>query len=336
MPELRQNPATKEWVIIAFERAKRPEDVHPPSVPAATDRANCPFCPGNELMTPGEILAYRDAGSQPDTAGWWVRIIPNKFPALTPKGNPERIKIDDYFSRMDGLGRHEVLIESPDHETPLALMDRKQVEEIFFAYRDRFISLSKDPRFEMILIFKNHGVAAGTSLFHPHSQIVATPVTPINIRHRLEEAMHYFDDNGKCVYCDMIIKEKKAKERIIMETDNFIALEPFASSSPFETWILPKRHDSSFAYILPEVTKELAHVMRSVLLKIYRILNNPDFNYVIRSAPLHENVLEYYHWFVQIFPRVSTTAGFELGSGIYINTVIPEIAAKFLCESPLT
>jgi UDPglucose--hexose-1-phosphate uridylyltransferase len=335
MPELRQNPATKEWVVIASERSKRPEDIHGPTAIRSEDISTCPFCPGNEYMTPGEKLAYRDFGTRPDSPGWWLRIVPNKFPALITKGSTGRAKVEDFFTMMDGLGEHDVLIESPDHKLSIATMDQKQVEEIFIAYRERFLALAKDSRYEMIIIFKNHGVAAGTSLSHPHSQIIATPVTPNHVRHRLEEAMHYFDDTGKCVYCEMILKEKKFHERVVQETENFLVFEPFASRSPFETWIIPKIHISSFGSSTPQQMKELAFVMRNTMAKIYHILNNPDYNFVVNTSPLHEEFLEYFHWHIQILPRVSSVAGFELGSGIYINTVIPEIAAKFLCETPL-
>jgi UDPglucose--hexose-1-phosphate uridylyltransferase len=335
MSELRQNPATKEWVIIATERARRPEEMGS-GVPEVSpnEKEKCPFCPGKEKFTPSEILAYRTYGTAADSPGWWIRIVPNKFAALVPQGNLERAKVEDFFAYMDGLGEHEVIIESPDHNQNVATMDEKQTEEIFLAYRERYITLSKDPRFEMVILFKNQGVGAGTSLHHPHSQIIATPITPLHIRNRIEEAMHYFDDNGRCVYCDMIDKEMRLKDRMVIETENFVAFEPFASRSPFETWVLPKKHCSSFEEISPENAKELAFVMRATLAKIYKSLNNPDYNYVIRSAPVHEKDVQYYHWHIMIIPRVSAVAGFELGSGIYINTVIPEAAAKFLRETP--
>jgi len=212
-------------------------------------------------------------------------------------------------------------------------MDQKQVEEIFLAYQERSLALSQDPKLEMVIIFKNHGARAGTSIRHSHSQIVATPITPMHIRHRIEEAMRYFDDNGHCVYCDMIEKEKKAKKRIVLESENFIVFEPFASRSPFETWVLPKKHASSFNAATPELCRELGFVMRQTLAKIHKSLNNPAYNYMIFSAPCHEQGLEYYHWYIQILPRVTSVAGFELGSGIYINPVIPENAAKFLRET---
>lgn len=336
MPELRQNPATKEWVIIATERARRPEELGSGTVQAKlAEGETCPFCTGHENLTPQEIFAFRTYGTKPDTPGWWVRVIPNKFAALVPQGSTERSKIEDFFMYMDGVGEHEIIIETPNHDLTLATMEQKQVEEIFLAYRERYRMLTKEPRFEMVIIFKNHGAGAGTSLRHPHSQIIATPITPSHIRHRLEEAMRYFDDNGQCVYCEMLRKEELVKDRIVWATDNFVAFEPFASRSPFETWVMPKKHSSSFETITPEATKELAYIMRTTLAKIYKSLNNPDYNFVINSSPCHELDVEYYHWHIQIIPRVSSVAGFELGSGIYINTVIPESAAKFLHVTPV-
>jgi UDPglucose--hexose-1-phosphate uridylyltransferase len=236
---------------------------------------------------------------------------------------------------MDGIGNHEVIIESPDHEKTIATMEQKQVEEIFLAYRKRYAALKKDPRFEMLLIFKNHGRGAGTSLMHPHSQLIATSVTPMHVRYRVEEAMRYFDDNGECVYCTIINKELKVKDRIILETDNFVAKAPFASRSPFETVVLPKKHSSSFGQISAAEAKELSFVMKQTLGKLYKALNNPAYNYIIYSAPCHEEDLEYFHWHIMIVPRIASVAGFEMGSGMYINTVIPEEAARFLRETKI-
>lgn len=336
MSELRQNAATKEWVIIATERARRPEELGSGNCePTPGEHDHCPFCPGREALTPKEILSYRSFDTKPGESGWWIRIIPNKFAALEPTGELTRSKSEDFFTYMAGIGEHEVLIETPDHDKILATVGQKQAEEIFLAYRERYKTLSQDKRFEMVIIFKNHGLKAGTSLRHPHSQIIATPVTPMHIRHRIQEAMRYYDDSGKCVYCTMMEKEKKVGDRVVMESDNFIVFEPFAATSPFETWVLPKRHDSTFDNITPETCKELAYVMRQTMIKIYRTLNNPDYNYMIFSAPCHERDLEYYHWHIQIIPRVAAVAGFELGSGIYINTVQPEIAAGYLRAIPL-
>lgn len=336
MPELRQNPATKDWVIIATERAKRPEDFKPLKPPPETPEQvkACAFCEGHEESTPPETLSFRAFGTKPNTPGWWIRIIPNKFPALTPDGSLNRTKIEDFFLHMDGFGLHEVLIESPNHEQSIAVMAQKQVEEIFLAYRERFITLSQDPRFEMVMIFKNHGPSAGTSVRHPHSQIIATPIIPQHIRHRLEEAMRYFDDNGRCVYCDMVGKELETKTRIVYETENYISFVPFAQRSPFETWIISKTHASSFSSVPPVLIKELSYIAKHTLGKIFTSLKDPDYNFIIHSSPCHEKDVEYFHWYIEIVPRVSAVAGFEMGSNIYINTVIPEESAKFLREAP--
>ena len=333
MSQLRQSPATKEWVIIAKERAKRPEDFNvakPKSVILPEHDNSCPFCPGNESMTPKEILEFRPFGTLPGTPGWWIRTTLNKFPALEPSGSLERFKEEDFFRHMDAVGHHEVVIETPVHNLHIALLPQTQVEELFLVYRQRYIELSADKRFEIVILFKNHGIGAGTSLQHPHSQIIATPVTPTHIRQRLEEAMRYYDEEGKCVYCEMIEKERSSGKRVVIETDNFICFEPFAARSPFETYILPKKHSPSFGSISAEDTKEFAYISKTLLAKIFNSLNDPDYNFVISSSPLHESHDDYYHWHMRIVPRVSALAGFELGSGMYINTVIPEEAAEFL------
>lgn len=335
MPELRQDPTTKEWVVISTERARRPEDffVRPAEEEKPEAKKACPFCPGNERLTPEEILAYRAYDTKPGQPGWWLRVIPNKFPALVPSNDITRYMEEGLFRHMAGVGEHEVIIESPSHDLTIATMEQKQVEEIFLAYRERYIKLCQDPRFELVILFKNHGREAGTSLRHPHSQLIATPITPSHIRHKLDEAMRYFDDEGRCVFCVLLEKELKNKIRIVLETDNFLSFEPFASKSPFETLILPKKHCSAFGYITHEESKELAYIVRLTLAKIYKALKNPDYNYVIHSTPCHDMNEEYYHWHLQIVPRVVAVAGFELGSGIYINTVVPEEAAKFLRET---
>jgi len=332
MPQLRQNPATKEWVILATERAKRPEEFRTTEdIEPAMSKTDCPFCAGSEAQTPGELFAFRTYGTKPDSPGWRLRVVPNKYPALMPLGNINRLENEGFFRFMDGVGSHEVVIEGADHDKSMANMPQEQVEEIFLAYRERYVSLKKDPRYEMILIFKNHGREAGTSIRHPHSQIIASPITPNHIRHYIEEGMRYFDDNGKCVYC-MSLEKEQTNGRIVLETENFMAYVPFAARSPFEIWVVPKKHQSSYEQISDIDTKELGYVMRQILAKLYRGLKNPAYNYIILSAPCHELDLEYFHWHIEIIPRVAQVAGFEMGSGIYINTVIPEEASKFLKE----
>ncbi len=331
MPELRQDPTTKEWVIIASERAKRPDDLVRPKAAAAerpSYRHDCPFCEGNERLTPHESLAYRRDGV-PDGRGWWVRVIPNKFPALSPEGSLER-KETGFFRMMDGVGVHEVVIESPLHDRFLPQMDDRQVEEVLLAYRERYLALKDDPRIKLIILFKNHGEAAGTSLDHPHSQLVGTAVVPPRIRKKLDEAARYYDDHGRCVYCDSIREELACAKRIVMETERFVVLQPFASRCPFETIIFPKEHQASFGLVSMDDSKRFAKVLKATLSRLHSRLNNPDYNYVIHTAPIKDEQEDYYHWHLQIIPRLTTPAGFEMGSGIYINVSFPEETARFL------
>jgi len=335
MPELRQDPATKQWVIVAKERAKRPHDFMkhsmPPPLPAY--KADCPFCPGNERMTPPETLAYRRGGPA-NGPGWWVRVVPNKFSALVPDGSLSRKEEEGLFRKMDGVGQHEVIIEIPQHNQCLALMEDKQVEEVLLAYRERYLALREDPRFKLIIIFKNQGQAAGTSLEHPHSQLVATPIVPLSIRHRFEKAASHFDDHGTCVYCDIIQEGLGVRTRLILETERFVVFHPFASRSPFETLILPKEHEASFGSISMGDAKEFARALKTALCKLYQGLNNPDYNYMIHTAPIKDEHEDYFHWHLQILPRLTNPAGFELGTGIFINTALPEETAAFLRDLP--
>lgn len=331
MPQLRQDPTTKEWVIIASERSKRPHDFKKGQafVDKPSYKEDCPFCTGNESLTPHEILAYRSSGP-PDSKGWRIRVIPNKFPALSPEGSLERKEEKGFFRMMDGVGIHEVVIESPIHNQPLPLMEDRQVEEILLAYRERYIAIKGDTRIKLIIIFKNHGEAAGTSLDHPHSQIVGTAVIPSNIRKKLEEAARYYDDHGRCVYCDSIQEELLFGERIVMNTERFLVFQPFASRFPFETWIIPKDHQASFGVISIEDSKIFAKILKTTLSTLYFKLGNPDYNFIIHTAPIKDEQEDHYHWHLQIIPRLTTPAGFEMGSGIYINVSFPEETAHFL------
>ena len=331
MPQLRQDRSTKEWVIIATERSKRPHDFKKGErdIERHSYKEDCPFCPGNEHLTPHETLAYR-SGGLPDSKGWWVRVVPNRFPALSPEGSLERKEEKGFFRMMDGVGIHEVVIESPLHNQCLPLMEDKQAEEVFLAYRERYLALRDDPRIKLIIVFKNHGEAAGTSLEHPHSQFVGTAVVPSNIRRKLEEAARYYDDHGSCVYCDLVGEELSFEKRVVMDTEKFVVLQPFASRFPFETWIIPKEHQASFGLISMEDSKRFAKVLKTTLHKLYSKLNNPDYNYVIHTAPIKDEGEDYYHWHLQVIPRLTTPAGFEMGSGIFINVCLPEETAQFL------
>lgn len=328
MPELRQNLATKEWVIISTERARRPEDFIEPDRERVDQRpeyvANCPFCPGNEEI---ELEKLRI----PAEGDWQVRVVRNKFPALQEEG--PRVRQSEGVNRsISGVGYHEVLIESRRHNTCPALQRADEIERTLMAFRMRGQALNQDPRIEQIIYFKNHGPSAGTSLAHPHTQLLALPVVPFSIRARMEEARRYFDDQGTCVICTMREEEARDGQRIIVNSDHFSAFIPYAAYSPFHIWIIPRRHSPSLLDATPEEIRDLSVVLRDVLRRLYYGLNDPDYNYVIRSAPKQEFGSPYIHWYVSIVTRISRTAGFELGSGMFINTSMPEESARFLRE----
>lgn len=325
MSELRLNLITREWVIIATERAKRPEEFrklkNKRHLPAYLD--SCPFCPGNEQRTPDEIMRI------PDNGDWKVRVTPNKFAALSSTISRER-KNEDGRHLITGFGRHEVIIESPVHNMYIANMPAEDIAYLFRTYRERFIRIYEDPGIEHVIIFKNYGESAGTSLLHPHSQIIGTPVTPLQVRHRIEEGMRYFDNTGGCLMCTLVDDEISDGRRVVLDTEHFVTLVPFAALSPFHTWIFPKRHCATFSSIDEEEIADLSHHLKTILRKFYVGLEDPDFNYIIRSENPKECKSEYFHWYMSIVPRLTQTAGFELGSGMYINTSIPEENADFL------
>ena len=336
MPELRQDYATKEWVIIATERAKRPHEftkgrADPPPLPERDP--HCPFCPGNEDKTPPEVFAIRN-NTPPDTTGWLVRVIPNKFPALVPDGRPQRSRQGLYL-RMDGTGHHEVVIETPEHHKTLGLLTHKQVEDVVQADRARYQALNADPANELVLIFRNQGERAGTSLVHPHSQIVAMPIVPVPIRRQLYEAERHYDALGRCVFCDIIAYELEVKERIVLDSDQFIAFVPYAARGPFEVHILPKTHQASFGELRDEQVSDFAGVLQTVLRKLYFGLKNPDYNFAIITSPHYSQGEPHFHWHLRILPRLTTPAGFEMGTGMFINVAVPEENAQFLREVKL-
>ena len=333
MQELRFDPTVADWVVFSPLRKLRPHDEHVPpdkteSREQAGVRQTCPFCPGNEQLTPHEIYSVRKEGGGP--SDWRVRVVPNKFPALRIEEDHHRQDEGPSFQYMGGCGAHEVIIESPDHFAFLGQQPVEQIELVLKAAQSRYRDLMRDPRFQTIVIFKNHGERAGTSLKHPHWQLIATPVVPRMLRQKHREATNYFDRMGRCLYCVLAEDELAANKRIIVQNSDFVAFCPFASHLPFETWILPFRHHASFGPVEPDQFRPLAEILKTVLLKLYNGLENPDFNLVIDTAPRGDEEEEYFLWHIQILPRLSTPAGFELGSGMSINTVMPEEAAAFL------
>jgi UDPglucose--hexose-1-phosphate uridylyltransferase len=325
MSELRLNLVSREWVIIAKERAKRPEDFRRVKVSKTLPEhlPTCPFCPGNEEKTPQE--RFRLDGKD----GWKIRVVDNKFPALSIIGERKRVR-EDNRRLVSGVGVHDVIIETPLHNTSPALMELDGVEDIINIYRNRFLDAYNDPRVEHVIIFRNHGERAGTSLEHPHSQLIATPVVPVQFRDRIEAALHYFDDTGLCLMCDLSKSEMKEGTRIILDTEHFLTFIPYAALTPFHTWIFPKRHSASFSKITEQEIKDLAFHLKTLLAKFYHGIRDPDYNYVIRSSRPKDAENEYCHWYLSVVPRLTMTAGFEMGSGMYINTSLPEECAEFI------
>lgn len=328
MPELRKDPVTGRWVIISTGRRKRPNDFR---IEKSTTLAGdyCPFCAGREDMTPPEVLAYRNSGGGPNSPGWDVRVVPNKFPALQVEGTLDR-EGEGLFDRMNGIGAHEVVIEHPDHAKTLATMSELEIERVLWAFRERILDLKKDRRFRYILIFKNHGAAAGASLEHSHSQLIALPIVPDFVREEVDGARRHFERKERCVFCDVIRQEVASGHRVIDENADIVALAPYAPRFPFETWLLPRSHGSRFEEAPRQVYEHLARMLKSVLQRMNRALENPSYNLVIHSAPFSDDPAEYYHWHVELMPKLTRTAGFESGTGLYINPTSPEEAAQVL------
>lgn len=329
MPELRKDPISGRWVIISVERGKRPADFASPMQKRKTG-GFCPFCSGNEHTTTPEIIAFRPASTPPNSPGWTLRVVPNKFPALHIHGDLNK-KGEGVFDMMNGIGAHEIIIETPDHQQSLATIPLKSVEDVLWAYYFRLSDLKKDIRFKYVLIFKNEGEEAGASLEHSHSQLIAMPIVPKTVREEMESSRKYYDSKERCIFCDIISQELQTGKRIIYENDRYVALSPFAPRDPFETWILPKRHESNFAP--PDKSfLSLAEILQRILKQLDRVLDTPPYNFILHTSPFHDEINNYYHWHIEILPRLTKRAGFEWGTGFFINPTSPEEAAKFMRE----
>lgn len=329
MPELRKDPIIDRWVIISTERGKRPVFLAEEGPPKG---GICPLCGGNEAMTPPEVFAMRPHASPPDSPDWSLRVVPNKFPALRIEGSLNKQGIGLY-DKMNGVGAHEVIVETPIHNQTLSKMDVRAIQNVFLAYRERTLDLSRDKRFKFIMIFKNHGAIAGASLDHSHSQLIALPIVPRRVHEEITGGLAYFKYKDRCVFCDIIAQEIDEGVRIIYENEHFMALSPFASRFPFEVWVLPKQHEESFLFSKNEDGYAgLAEVLSVVLKKYDRVLNSPPYNYMIHTTPFDLSNVPYYHWHLEIIPRLTKMAGFEWGTGFYINPTPPEEATTFLKE----
>ncbi len=328
MSEIRQNKATKQWVIFAPARNKRPRDFqqfHNGSKDLPAFDPACPFCPGNEHLLSAIAMELPNQAQN----HWQTRVILNKFPALTSEGNTHR-SVQGPYVAMSGYGRHEVIIESPSHNRDIAQMSTIEVGGIIETYHKRYVDLMKVHQSMMTLIFRNHGARAGTSLIHPHSQIIVTGVVPHQIRWREDEAQRYFDEWGHCVYCDILAFELQDRRRVVGENSSFLAFVPFAAEVPFEIWIMPKQHQASFGHLLDGEKSDLALILHQSLARLASKLHDPDYNYIINTAARYRAGEPQLHWYLQIRPRLTTPAGFEVGSGININPSIPEENAEFL------
>jgi UDPglucose--hexose-1-phosphate uridylyltransferase len=332
LPEYRRDPVTGEWVIIAAERAARPMQFSE-AVASSGASGPCPFCPGNERETPSEVLAYRNGGP-PDSPGWRVRVVPNKYPALVRKpgfaGLPGNGPPGSGMLSAPGFGAHEVVIETPEHSHGFADLSPACLTAVFAAYRDRMAAFKTDGSVQSAVVFKNHGAAAGASLEHGHSQIVALPVVPPRIHLELSGSFLHHVNTGACVFCALLEEESRAGVRIVKESGGFMALTPYAARFPYEVWILPKRHASHFEHMGKTELGQAAKFLGQILGGINRALGSPAFNFILHSAPLREPDLPHYHWHIEVMPKISKIAGFEWGSGIFINAVRPERAAEVL------
>jgi len=331
MPELRKDPIIDRWVIISTERGKRPvfliEEPPPPKA------AMCPLCSGNEHMTPAEVYAIRPNNSPPNTPDWLLRVIPNKFPALRIEGSLNKEGVGLY-DRMNGIGAHEVVVDTPVHGETLSNMDARGIQNLFIAFKERVLDLAKDKRFRFTIVFKNHGAIAGASLDHSHSQLISLPIIPKRISEEISGSMNYYRFKDRCIFCDIITQEKEDNVRVIYENSRFIALSPYASRFPFETWVLPKNHEPYFAFQKDDDNyHDAADALSAILKKQDKVLNSPPYNFMIHTTPLGNGDIPYYHWHIEIIPRLTKMAGFEWGTGFYINPTPPEEATVYLKEA---
>jgi UDPglucose--hexose-1-phosphate uridylyltransferase len=338
MPELRKDPVIGRWVIIATERASRPDQFSGKTYETPAEKP-CPFCEGQESRTPPEIYALRPRHTQANTPGWELRVVPSISPFLRIEGELER-RGTGMYDMMNGIGAHEIIIETNQHIANMADLDEGQITKVINAYIDRTVDLEKDKRFKYALVFKNHGWSAGGGrVRHSRSQLIATPVNPKRVKEELIGARNYYDYHDRCIFCDLIKQELDSKERLILDIDGFIAISPFASRFPFEVWILPKTHSCDFTSLEPNHRPDLARIIKQVLAKMKKGLNDPPYNYVVHTAPFRRAKAGYwrsidydYHWHIEIMPRLTRVAGFEWGTGFYICPLPPETAAKFLRE----
>lgn len=332
MPEFRKDPIAGRWVVVNVEKPYLPEDFKQTSFVWKGDK-DCPFCYGKEAVTPVEIEAFSDNWRAPNTPGWKVRAVPNKFPALRIEGDLDKHALGLY-DVSNGVGAHEVIVDSPHHFKGMTDLEDVEVEYILRMYRSRALDLRKDKRFKYLLIFKNVGVDAGASMEHGHSQLIALPMVPKNVNEEIKGARHHYEYRERCVFCDILAyEEENEKERIVIENDYFVAFCPLSSRFSFEIWIMPKQHVMDFGEISDNDLNPLAKILKESLTRLKKVLGEHSYNYIIHTSPVNTEAHSYYHWHIEIMPKLSRVAGFEWGSGFYVVSTPPELAAKYLREA---
>lgn len=322
--EYRRDPFSDAWVLIATDRAARPEEFRQQGYERVGGR--CPFCLGHEDATPPQIAVYPANATK---SSWQVRVVPNKYPAVVP---PQGHRVDasdshELFSSSIAHGVHELIIESPQHRTRFTDLSPQQTDYLFLAYRDRMAALAREQKWSYAQVFKNVGPAAGSSVEHAHSQLLALPQAPHRVQVEIEKSATYFRHHRRSIFADLVSEESKRGERIVFETADFAIVCPYASRVPYETWVIPKSSGSRFDRAEDGQMAKLATVMRDLIGRMERALHQPAYNYVIHTAPFDTVEADHYHWHIEIFPRMTTQAGFEWGAGHFINPVSPEAAA---------
>ncbi|MFA5270826.1 MAG: galactose-1-phosphate uridylyltransferase [Candidatus Omnitrophota bacterium] len=332
MPDLRKDPIVNRWVVVNVEEPFLPKDFGVTPFVWKGEK-DCAFCNGNEHLTPPEIEAVSETSRAPNTPGWKVRVVPNKFPALKIEGELDKHAVGMY-DVSNGVGAHEVIVDSPHHYKTIAELTDEEVEYMLKAYRSRTLDLRKDRRFKYLLIFKNVGADAGASLEHGHSQLIALPMVPKNVLDEVKGARHFYEYRERCIFCDMIAYEQEnGKERIVAENDSFISFCPLSSRFSFEVWVIPKEHSRDFGEIDDSRIKDLAVILKDSLSRLKKVLGEHPYNYIIHTSPVNTDADASYPWLIEIMPKLSRVAGFEWGSGFYVVATPPEIAAKLLRET---
>ncbi len=343
MSELRWDPLKNNWTIMTLGHGRRPQNFYQKI--EEPEMITCPFCPGHESRTPPEIVACRPQGSAPNSPGWQVRVIPNKFPALRIEGEIDK-RAEGLYDRMNGIGAHELVIETPEHDQALADLSEYQLAEVLKIYRARLLDLRKDSRFRYIFVCKNHGFTTGSNITHSHSQIIAVPLVPSLIAAELESCRKHYQSKERCLVCDLVHQEQRDKARVVNDDGNFLVYAPYASRFPFELMIAPLVHHHDFCQQSDQQLRLLAVVLRDALRRIRAVLKDQAYSMILHSAPPshpragHPNYwasLPFdYHWHIELAPKLTRLAGFEWGSGFYINPTPPEEAAEFLRSADLS